>query len=182
MTSATSFPRKLPDSSFPRKLPDSSFPRKLPDSSFPRKRESRLSISGCDDSMRLIGSRWIPAFAGMTTLVHLPPYSGNDDFCRSSTSVQHCECARGFGVLQNASVTCHEPRTSVTGCRHQNAIGWIGVRITRQMRAPDSNAWCQFDYSHAGNACGRFDPLQRIDGQNNSATLGEHRDLPDGDG
>src|SRR6185312_4510135 len=31
-----------------------------------RKRESRLSISGCDDSRRLIGSRWIPAFAGMT--------------------------------------------------------------------------------------------------------------------
>src|SRR6185437_406490 len=40
----------------------------FPDSSFPRKRESMLSISGCDDSRRVLGSRWIPAFAGMTSL------------------------------------------------------------------------------------------------------------------
>src|SRR6185312_12584224 len=35
--------------------------------SFPRKRESMLSVSGCDDSRKCVGSRWIPAFAGMTT-------------------------------------------------------------------------------------------------------------------
>jgi hypothetical protein len=37
-------------------------------SSFPRTRESMLSISGYDDSRKLIGNRWIPAFAGMTTV------------------------------------------------------------------------------------------------------------------
>src|SRR6185437_11850833 len=48
-------------------------PAKAPlDSSFPRKRESMLSSFGCDDSAKLIGSRWIPAFAGVTTDRRLP--------------------------------------------------------------------------------------------------------------
>ena len=43
--------------------------------SFPRKRESMLSVSECDDSRMLLGSRWIPApaFAGETF------FRGNDD-------------------------------------------------------------------------------------------------------
>jgi len=59
-------------SSFPRKgesMCPSSFPRKresMCPSSFPRKRESMLSISERDDSTKWVGSRWIPAFAGMT--------------------------------------------------------------------------------------------------------------------
>jgi hypothetical protein len=40
-------------------------------SSFPRKRESMLSISECDDSRKMVGNRWIPAFAGMTSLEEL---------------------------------------------------------------------------------------------------------------
>ena len=40
-------------------------------SSFPRKRESTLSISKCDHSWKLVGSKWIPAFAGMTTSVQM---------------------------------------------------------------------------------------------------------------
>jgi len=40
----------------------------IPRSSFPRKRESTLSICKCDEFRKPIGSRWVPAFAGMTTL------------------------------------------------------------------------------------------------------------------
>ena len=62
-------------------LGESSFPRKresmlsvsgqsgLGESSFPRKRGSMLSVSECYDSWKLVGSRWIPAFAGMTSPV-----------------------------------------------------------------------------------------------------------------
>ena len=46
------------------------------DSSFPRKRESMLSISGCDESSKSVGSRWIPAFAGMTTGRRIPAFAG----------------------------------------------------------------------------------------------------------
>jgi hypothetical protein len=31
-----------------------------------------LSSLGCDDSVKLVGNRWIPAFAGMTITESLP--------------------------------------------------------------------------------------------------------------
>ena len=46
------------------------------ESSFPRKRESMLSIFGCDDSRKWVGSRWIPAFAGMTMGRWIPAFAG----------------------------------------------------------------------------------------------------------
>src|SRR6185437_14811588 len=45
-------------------------------SSFPRKRESMLSTFECDDSRKLVGSRWIPAFAGMTNSRWIPAFAG----------------------------------------------------------------------------------------------------------
>jgi hypothetical protein len=35
-----------------------------------------LSIFGCDGSRKLVGSRWIPAFAGMTVGRWIPAFAG----------------------------------------------------------------------------------------------------------
>jgi hypothetical protein len=56
----------------------SSFPRKresMCPSSFPRKRESMLSVSERDDVRKVLGNRWIPAFAGMTS-PNVPAFAG----------------------------------------------------------------------------------------------------------
>src|SRR6185437_5796433 len=43
--------------------------------SFPRKRESMLSVSERDDVPKVLGCRWIPAFAGMTS-PNVPAFAG----------------------------------------------------------------------------------------------------------
>src|SRR6185312_8404311 len=89
-------------------------------SSFPRKRESMLSISGRDGTVVRVGSRWIPAFAGMTIIGH---YSGGNAplFCQpAALAVQEPLASH---VIEAAGT----PFRAVRGWQRRNPRGLEGL-------------------------------------------------------
>src|SRR6185437_3234814 len=57
--------------------------------SFPRTPESMLSVSECGDRTKLVGSRWIPAFAGMTRDARFPAFAGMTTRCAIHLQFRH---------------------------------------------------------------------------------------------
>ena len=94
------------------------------------------------------------------------------------TCVQHCERTGRFRISQDALVTRHEPRASVARGCHQNAVGWISMRITREARASNSYAWRELDDLYSRNVRGLLDPLEWLRRESNPVPLGEHCYFP----